>query len=75
MGDALDERSDIGSIVSETQDRRVCGFIDEALAQAVMEVKEKLFHCSVCNSITSVDPCRYCSDPQRDRAGIRPLRV
>jgi recombination protein RecR len=42
----------------------------QALAQAIVEVKEKLFHCSVCNSITAVDPCRYCSDPQRDRARI-----
>jgi phenylacetaldehyde dehydrogenase len=31
VGDALDERSDIGSIVSGTQDSRVCGFISEAL--------------------------------------------
>jgi recombination protein RecR len=41
-----------------------------ALAQAIVEVKEKLFHCSVCNAITAVDPCRYCSDPRRDRARI-----
>ena len=42
----------------------------EALAQAIVEVKEKLFHCSVCNAITAVDPCRYCSDPRRDRGRI-----
>jgi recombination protein RecR len=41
-----------------------------ALAQAIVEVKEKLFHCSVCNAITAVDPCRYCSDPRRDRGRI-----
>jgi recombination protein RecR len=46
--------------------------IDEAqaLAQAIVEVKEKLFHCSSCNSITAVDPCRYCADPERDRTRI-----
>jgi recombination protein RecR len=38
-----------------------------ALAEAVIEVKEKLFHCSTCNSITAVDPCRWCADPERDR--------
>jgi recombination protein RecR len=37
-----------------------------ALAEALVEVKEKLFHCSTCFSITAVDPCRYCSDPLRD---------
>jgi recombination protein RecR len=38
-----------------------------ALAAAVVEVKEKLFHCSSCNAITAVEPCRICADPQRDR--------
>jgi recombination protein RecR len=37
-----------------------------ALSRAILEVKEKLFHCSRCNSITAVDPCRWCSDPRRD---------
>jgi recombination protein RecR len=40
----------------------------EALAAAIREVKEKLFHCSTCNAITAQDPCRICADPQRDRA-------
>jgi len=39
----------------------------QALAQAIVEVKEKLFHCSLCNSITASEPCRICADPQRDR--------
>lgn len=42
----------------------------QALAMAIVEVKEKLFHCSSCNSITPVDPCRYCTDDRRDRARI-----
>ena len=41
-----------------------------ALAGAIVEVKEKLFHCSRCNSITAADPCRFCADPQRDRSRI-----
>lgn len=40
----------------------------EALSRAILEVKDRLFHCSVCNAITAVDPCRFCSDPERDRA-------
>lgn len=40
------------------------------LAQAIVEVKEKLFHCSSCNAITTVDPCRWCSDERRDRTRI-----
>ena len=40
----------------------------QALAAAIVAVKEQLFHCSVCNAITAVDPCRWCSDPRRDAA-------
>ena len=42
----------------------------QALAEAIVEVKEKLFHCSVCNVITAVDPCRFCTDERRDRTRI-----
>ena len=42
----------------------------EALAAAVLEVKDKLFHCSICNSITDIEPCRFCTDPQREVAQI-----
>jgi recombination protein RecR len=38
----------------------------EALSRAILEVKERLFHCSRCNAITAVDPCRFCDDPRRD---------
>lgn len=47
-------------------ERREC----EALTTAILEVKDKLFHCSICRAITAVDPCRYCDDPQRDRSRI-----
>jgi recombination protein RecR len=40
------------------------------LAEAILEVKETLTHCSTCNSITAVDPCSLCTDPQRDRSRI-----
>jgi recombination protein RecR len=37
-----------------------------ALAEAIREVKENLHLCSVCNNITDVDPCVYCSSPTRN---------
>ncbi len=40
------------------------------LADAILEVKQKLFHCSTCNAITAVDPCTICTDPGRDRTRI-----
>ena len=35
------------------------------LTTAIVDVKELLFHCSQCQSITDTDPCTYCTDPQR----------
>jgi recombination protein RecR len=42
----------------------------DRLVAAISEVKEKIGLCSVCNNITDVDPCRYCSNPNRDRTTI-----
>ena len=42
----------------------------EALAAAIIDVKESLFHCSICNAITAEEPCRICTDPDRDRSFI-----
>jgi recombination protein RecR len=39
----------------------------EALAVAVRDVKEHLRLCSLCNNITDVDPCSYCSSPTRNQ--------
>jgi recombination protein RecR len=37
-----------------------------ALAAAMTSVKERVIYCSVCSNITDVDPCRYCTAPDRD---------
>jgi recombination protein RecR len=37
----------------------------EVLASAIKEAKLSTFHCSLCNSLTHVDPCPYCSDSSR----------
>src|SRR5213595_3809582 len=39
----------------------------EALAGAVRDVKANLRLCSVCNNITDVDPCVYCTSPTRNQ--------
>jgi recombination protein RecR len=38
-----------------------------ALADAVRDLKASLRLCSVCNSVTDVDPCVYCSSPSRNQ--------
>jgi recombination protein RecR len=39
----------------------------EALAAAVRDVKASLRLCSVCNNITDVDPCVYCTSTTRNQ--------
>ena len=39
----------------------------DRLVDAVRDVKEQVSYCSVCNNITDVDPCVFCSNPDRDR--------
>jgi len=37
-----------------------------ALSQAILTLKQTLRLCSVCNNITDVDPCAYCTSPARN---------
>ena len=39
----------------------------ELLADAIREVKASLHLCSVCNNITDVDPCIYCTSATRNQ--------
>ena len=39
-----------------------------ALAEAILDVKERVRLCSVCFNTTESDPCPICMDPGRDRA-------
>ncbi|HEY7035957.1 MAG TPA: recombination mediator RecR [Thermomicrobiales bacterium] len=39
-----------------------------ALAEAILEVKERIRLCSRCFNITESDPCAICADPARDSA-------
>jgi recombination protein RecR len=38
----------------------------ERLVGALRDVKERVTYCSVCNNITDVDPCGFCSSTDRD---------
>jgi len=41
-----------------------------ALADAVRELKANLRLCSVCNNVTDVDPCAYCSNAVRNHRTV-----
>ena len=40
------------------------------LSQAILDLREKITHCSICNNITEEDPCEICRDSQRDHSII-----
>jgi recombination protein RecR len=37
----------------------------QALAEAILDVKQRMRYCSVCFTITDVDPCAICASPTR----------
>jgi recombination protein RecR len=38
----------------------------DALAAAMLSVKDKVTYCSICSNITEADPCTYCTSSDRD---------
>jgi len=42
----------------------------ERFVEALHEVKERIVFCGVCNNLTDVNPCLYCTSPTRDRSSI-----
>ena len=38
----------------------------DRLVEALRDVKERVTYCSVCNNITDIDPCAFCSSEARD---------
>ncbi|MFH1087930.1 MAG: recombination mediator RecR [Chloroflexota bacterium] len=41
-----------------------------ALAEAILQVKEKIHFCSICFNITDTDPCAICRNEQRSHSQI-----
>jgi len=42
----------------------------DRLAQALLDVKERVKYCSICFNITETDPCFVCQDEKRDKSII-----
>ena len=40
------------------------------LAEAIVDVKRRVRHCSVCRTLTDADPCPICADPRRDASQV-----
>lgn len=44
--------------------------VADKLAQAILDVKDRVIHCRTCYNLTEADPCPICADPQRDAEEI-----
>lgn len=42
----------------------------EEFSGAILEAKEKIHFCPICQDLTDAEPCRICSDPRRDKSTI-----
>ena len=42
----------------------------KALAEAILDVKERITFCTVCQNVTDGNPCRICASDRRDRSTI-----
>lgn len=64
----IDEIKKIPGIGAKSAQRIALHFIGlpqedtDRLTEAIQDAKKKIFYCSVCNSLTHVDPCDYCTD-------------
>ncbi len=68
----IEELKKIPSIGAKTAQRIAFYIISlpqeeaDKLAKVIKDAKRNTFYCSVCNSMTHVDPCRYCTDSSRN---------
>jgi recombination protein RecR len=42
----------------------------QSLAEAILAVKDKVHFCSICYSLSELDPCEFCTDDRRDARAI-----
>jgi recombination protein RecR len=42
----------------------------QRLISAILEVKERIAFCTICNNLTDVEPCRICASTSRDHSVI-----
>ncbi len=72
LGKLIDELSKLPGIGRKSAERlslhilRSPKAFAQDLANSLLEVKEKIHFCSICFTITDIDPCPICSDKRRE---------
>ncbi|MCL5671846.1 MAG: recombination mediator RecR [Acidobacteria bacterium] len=72
LGRLIDELKRLPGIGQKSA-QRIAFYLERApredvqrLAEALLDAKDKIRLCSLCNNLTELDPCEFCSDPRRD---------
>jgi len=72
LANLISELQKLPSIGPKTAQRiamhilRMTGDDAKNLGKAISEINDLVINCSICGSITDTDPCRICSDPNRN---------
>ena len=76
LADLIGELSKLPGIGNRTAQRLAFHLLEskytdvKALADAILEAKEKITYCSICSNLTDTDPCHLCDDASRDQSVI-----
>ena len=76
MGKLIGELSKLPGIGPKTAQRLAFYILGlskgevKELTNALLGAKENINFCSECNNLTESDPCKYCSDPDRDQSTV-----
>lgn len=76
LANLIGELSKLPGIGNRTAQRLAFHLLDvnyseaKALADAILEAKDKISYCTVCSNLTETDPCYLCDDPSRDQTMI-----
>ncbi|MGM0410653.1 MAG: recombination mediator RecR [Bacillota bacterium] len=76
MGKLIGELSKLPGIGPKTAQRLAFYILGlskgevKELSNALIDAKENIKFCSICNNLTESDPCKFCKSPDRDRSVI-----
>ncbi len=76
MGKLIGELSKLPGIGPKTAQRLAFYILGlskgevKELSNALVDAKENIKFCSICNNLTESDPCKFCKSPDRDRSVI-----
>ena len=76
IANLIDQLSRLPGIGKKTAQRLAFFILDmenleaEKLSEAILEAKEKIKLCSICQNLTDIDPCVLCQNSNRDKSII-----